>query len=46
MASRKFDIYDLLSVKYLYSHKCDSLRIFINNVFLYFSNVVLLVYNI
>lgn len=40
VASRKFDIYDLLSVKYLYSHKCDSLWIFI----MYFYTSVTLYY--
>ena len=49
VASRKFDIYDLLSVKYLYSHKCDSLRIFImyfctSVTCAHFNHVVLLLY--
>ena len=49
VASRKFDIYDLLSVKYLYSHKCDSLRIFIMYFYTsvtcaHFNHVVLLLY--
>ena len=49
MASRKFDIYNLLSVKYLYSHECDSLRIFImyfytSVICAHFNHVVLLLY--
>ena len=51
MASGKFDIYNLLSVKYLYSHECDSLRIFIMYFYTlvtsaHFNHAVLLLYEL
>ena len=49
MASRKFDFYNLLSVKYLCSHERDSLRIFIMYFYssvtcAHFNHLVLLLY--